>query len=225
MLSGQIGSHRLKYDRQVVLGLHVKSFDEVVDKSVRKLYNRAKGSGIPCDMVFWFESPDWTKKLQYKREIFSALTPRSRLYVVGHGNWKTKTIAGYDAKMVAMLLAKAFQLKTVSLINVASCAAGLGSKSDDSTDLALENSTASFVEELHRLLGKEYSIYTRVHGYNRILNVVERVNDHRVFKATQDSRDSEWEWRRAGSKILWYWEGGEQKKKFVQYPELELHSS
>src|SRR5262249_35440146 len=115
MLSGQIGSHRRKYDRQVVLGLHVRNFDEVVDKSVRRLYDRAKGSGIPCDMVFWFECPDWTKRLQYKRQIFSSLTPRSRLYIVGHGNWKNKTIAGYDAKTVAILLAKAFQLKTVGL--------------------------------------------------------------------------------------------------------------
>jgi hypothetical protein len=217
-MSGQLGGHA-KYDRQVVLGLHVKSFDLAIDVSVRGLYEKAKGAGIPCDMVFWFESPDWKEKLEYKTKIFSALTWHSRLYIVGHGDWKNHTVAGYDAKKVANLIVNVFQLKAVGLINVAACSGGSGSKPDDAGGVALENSSASFAEAFHRLLGTKHGIYTWVHAYNRIVALRGRKTDRRIYKVTKDADDPLGYWHRAGGKILWYWEGGQQKKMFVNYPE------
>jgi hypothetical protein len=162
-----------------------------------------------------------------------------RLYLRGHGIWENKTLGGWSPQQVAQLLLEA-NLTKVDLISVTGCnlarnvAIGDETKrvtpSDkesivDAREGLLKESVNSFAGELHRLLkslncklyGRTY--YVNVAGAKSIpnqLSLLYRKHGPGI-KATSPTISGGELRQRPFSKILFYWEGGEQKWKWVEY--------
>lgn len=81
---------------------------------------------------------------------------RSRVYLIGHGDWRAKTLAGHSPTEVALFLRMA-QMPRVKLISIVACSLGAGPIEDAdlrlrtaSHDHRIQNSARSFGAEFYK---------------------------------------------------------------------------
>lgn len=81
---------------------------------------------------------------------------RSRVYLVGHGNWRARTLAGHTPSELTLFLRQA-QMPRVKLISIVACSLGAGPMEDAdlrirtaSHDHRIENSARSFGAEFYK---------------------------------------------------------------------------
>jgi hypothetical protein len=145
---------------------------------------------------------------------------RSRLVLFAHGDPTTTRVADRTGRRMATLLVDRFGLRKVTRISVLACCAG-----GDSTDafpgawyLQIP-SVKCFAQEFHEFLGRQKGVYTQVTARTGI--VKSKDDGRRVVwfpnepGAGPTSGNGEWKHKAPGTKLLWYWEMGQQRVKEV----------
>ncbi|MCI0699991.1 MAG: C80 family cysteine peptidase [Planctomycetia bacterium] len=136
------------------------------------------------------------------------LDKHSRLYLIGHGNWKAQTLGGDTADTWATTLVNG-GLPQIKLVSVTGCQAGRDLGSAD--DLRVLSSADSFASKLHAKLG---ALGVKVDLYARAYKVRIRSGGQGQVRG---SKTTEGTYQRANSKILFTWEGAKQVRKWVDY--------
>jgi hypothetical protein len=159
------------YDSQVIINLLTGTTDGAIASGTAALHKKfkqdAKTNGYPAQIV--------TLKLSDKVALLNGgesatdelgqtvslaqaivgITSDTRLYIRGHGDWQTQTVAGWTRPEVAQLLAVR-GLIAGTLINVTACNAGKDSNASGTTRVT--SSMDSFAAQLHRSLKTPHNL-------------------------------------------------------------------
>lgn len=138
----------------------------------------------------------------------SPLTGRSRIYLIGHGSWKNQTLGGDTPQTWVTTLVEG-GIPAVDLISITGCQAGRDAGSSD--DMRVTEGANSFASQFHQLLG-DAGIKVKV--YARAYKVRIRSGG---AQGSVGQKFTEGVHHRERSKILFYWEGGQQRRKWVDY--------
>lgn len=100
---------------------------------------------------------------KHLRAELAKLTPASRLYLEGHGYWKTHKLGEWGPEEVADLLVDCGS-KPVAVISIMACELAKARKHADHQveGTAIENSMNSFAQRFHYLLGFKYRLFVPV---------------------------------------------------------------
>lgn len=162
--------------------------------------------------------PDAAAKRKALGEALGELTEKSRLYIIGHGNWKTQTVGEVGpVKWADTLYLNG--LEKVAVISLVSCNAGrdLGS----AADVRINNSANSFASEFHKQLG-ELGLKTVVHARVYKAAVLESGAD--TGRKVTEQKDVQIH-QRPNSKVKFWWAGDTQKRDTVIYATNEDQGS
>lgn len=159
--------------------------------------------------------PERPAKMAALSNAIRPLTAESRLYVRGHGSWQSQTVGGVDAQTWAKTLLDA-GLPRVRLISIGACQAGRDLGTSDACRIL--NSADSFASKFHAFL-REMAQYELI-VYARIYAV-------RVRSGTQGGAsigqkhtggpEIGSENKRPKSKLRFSWNGGRQRREWVDY--------
>jgi hypothetical protein len=150
-----------RMDSQLIVRvLRGNAEDRVIIDGAHAINDKAKARGLRSSVVTF---PDLlrddvrTDELNRKRKNelsmqLPLLTPESRLYIFGHGDWRFKTVGGVTAQVMARVL-RADGLRSVELVSIISCF-GAGHGADAASKL-VAFSTETFASEFHKCLGAD----------------------------------------------------------------------
>lgn len=183
----------------------------------------AKTPPLPTETVLYPRNPSRLAK-QYKlAAAIQKLDAKSRVYIIGHGDWGNKTLGGIGGvDWATMLIARGFSQQKAKLISVTGCNCARDIGTGDEVRVA--ESANSFASEFHAELGRRH---VKLPVYARVYNVRIRSGHHggqaRGQKSTRDGTGA-LAHQRAASKVLFCWEDGVQCRKFVDYDNDDMDS-
>jgi hypothetical protein len=156
-----------KYDRQVIVQL---GFEAEVTQGAVALNKYGKDRGIPSEIVAVRRAMNGTEfdilDVAKLTQALKGLSPNSRVYLQGHGNWMMQHLASYTADQVAGLLISC-GLPAVKLISILGCQCGRDLGTADNARIG--DSMNSFGSKFHKALNDKGGL--RVNVYARIFNV------------------------------------------------------
>jgi hypothetical protein len=169
------------------------------------------------------------------RQAVARLTPQSRLYIDGHGDWENQKIGCWDAFEVVELLVRAGLVgpeKAVKLVSITSCFMGRGPSESKHDDVLLDLSAKCFATELHRNLKVMAAIQTVVHARTAPACTIGPRDGlppemrGRKGVATANAAKTNYRWdvsqrHRPHSKKKFYWEGDKQCCCYIDYEKKE----
>ena len=234
------------YDRQLILAALTGTEDHVIKNGADALKYKAdrEDKVFTIDNIqFKVRKNGQVDKYDQEdiKECIKDLKGKCRLYICGHGNWQNQLVGGWDGHTWALVL-KLWGLETIDLISVVGCNSARGADAAPGAlavdEFRLDHSVGSFGAIFHQELAKTHNlpnipnekrIETRVRA--RILTVstateagVNKAPEEHVGKKVTSERLSVDEknygpsiYKRPNSKIEFYWENGQQRKKFVEY--------
>src|SRR5262249_15663733 len=135
----------------------------------------------------------------------------SRLVLFAHGN--DVRVANRTGVQMAQLLTDRFGLRKVTRISILSCCAG--------GEMPIVPGAKCFAQEVHEFLGRKKGVYAQVNA--RTAEVNSEADGRRVVwvpnvpGAGPETKNGAYKHQPPGSKLLWYWECGEQKVIPVVY--------
>jgi hypothetical protein len=201
------GSKNKNYNNQIILEFNPDSIitdntstllkNGLITKSINTQYYVIKGESGKCpkdtlgDMTLWAPMADG--------EI--------RIYVRGHGDWKSQTIGGWKASDVGDLIGACQYGGHVKTVSVTGCNLGRDKNSADATRVM--NSADSFGAQLHSYLWKPLKIKTVL--YARVFNVSFDPDGTKFTRPEGGVRQH----RRAHSKIRYCWNGDTQYREWA----------
>jgi hypothetical protein len=220
-----------KYDRQVIVRLAtgitkkngMTTDGSEIITSAANLAEKALGERKPAALraghkllptkVVDFPAPgdpNGAAKRKALGEALGELTEMSRLYIIGHGDWKHQAVGEVGAVNWADTLFLN-GLKKVGVISLVSCNAGrdLGS----AADVRINNSADSFASVFHKQLG-EYDIKPVL--FARVYKVVVLNSAPETGRKAVEQKDQQIR-RRQNSKLKFWWDGDTQKRETVVY--------
>lgn len=194
------GKHDNKYDRQLCVSLLNGCGDLYVRQSAIRMSDvfgsgTRKGQSPIAEVGLgeWKPSPDCDTGFDggdvdiLRLEMAGSTPPvksvartpplsaKSRVYLLGHGNWASTRLGSWDAEAVAGLLAKC-NLPSGCLVSVLGCRSGGDPGVDWSTSIGSviglsERSIASFAGSLHFLLNDTYGIKVKLRARCALVHV------------------------------------------------------
>lgn len=206
------------YDRQLIV--KVES-DKITNTGALELNYLANQRGIPSHIVGVERTSSGRfnqRALGVLRERLAELTPQSRVYLDGHGDWQEQKLGDFTAEEVADLLVDN-GMPMVKVVSVLGCESGRDLGTSNTARTA--HSMNSFASELHRLLkekgGLEVVLYARTHS-THVATSEDADRRRYIGHKYTFGDDDEWEGyteghRRANSKLRFFWEGGEQRRE------------
>jgi Peptidase C80 family len=219
------------YD-QVIIQFLTGTKDDVITDSSAALAKKAKAKGLATTVVtischaVGIEGEVTDKgAADSLKNALAKLTGSSRLYVSGHGSWKSQMVGGVYARQVAQVL-KRYGLRYVGRVSVVSCEAGYGpgGPSDaftsgkprvgpDARQTAVACSAGSFGEELLVQLKEFCQIETVV--YARLGNATTLASGRKEVDLAGEKE--QWVHHAANTKMRFYWLGGQPVREPVLY--------
>jgi hypothetical protein len=223
------------YDRQLIVSLLDGGGDDEIAARAGALDAKARGKGLGTEVVAVGPGPgpgeafdaggvdELGRAILGRRSVPAPLTRASRVYLVGRGDWRARTLAGHDADAVADLLAGRGlpAVKVISLV-----ADELGRDPGTGDDEPISDAMDSFAAEFHRRLkerhGIEAVVQARVYP-TRVVGVdVEPSGDARpndvgrklTLAPGEGGPDVQGVHRRPRSKLRFSWEGGIQVREW-----------
>jgi hypothetical protein len=152
------------------------------------------------------------------------MATRSRLVLFAHGDATTTRVADRTGAPMARLLTDRLGLRKVTRISLVSCFAG-GDSSDSMPGawyFQQSSDVKCFAQKFHEYLGRMRNVYTQVTARTGIMKSDEAVNNGRRLVwfpneagAGPETKQGEWKHKAPGTKLLWYWESGQQRVKQV----------
>jgi hypothetical protein len=167
-------------------------------------------------------APEWNwDALEKLRAALGKLTRWSRVYIVGHGDWRSQCVGDYDGKLVAHLLWNC-GMPQIDHITVAACSAarttaddGTGSTAGSAREGSVRNSSESFTANLHYYLGKSHKLKLPVYGYTFSLSTYKVGDKDAGRKLTTPDSAQVGAHRLPHSKKKYYWKGSKQMWEWV----------
>jgi hypothetical protein len=153
---------------------------------------------------------------KHLRAELAKLTPASRLYLEGHGYWKTQKLGEWGAEEVADLLVEC-GLKQVAVISIMACEAAKAQKhtGHEVVGTAVENTLNSFAYQFHFLLAFKHQLFVPVHARLRVVTTTPAGT--KVVR-----KNGQWCVHQPRSKVRFDWgPTGGQQISYVDYAELE----
>jgi hypothetical protein len=155
------------YDRQVIVQL---GFEAEVTQGAVALNKYGNARGIPSEIVAVHRSENGpgfnSSDLANLAQALKRLSPKSRVYLQGHGSWMMQHLASYTADQVAGLLISC-GLPAVKVISILGCQCGRDLGTSD--EVRVGASMDSFGSKFHKALYDKGGV--RVIVYARIFNV------------------------------------------------------
>lgn len=161
---------RRKYDRQLIVGLLEDAADAVTVQQSTDLDAKDRDEPLPSEVVFvppnsamHSASPDdacliiLRQALRGKLQVPQRVSSQSRLYLVGRGDWRARTLSGWTAAQTAALLGQA-GTPAVRVISVVADELGRDLAGAHATDL--REPADSFAAQLHAALREHHGIET-----------------------------------------------------------------
>jgi len=212
-----------KYDRQLILRFMNGSKHDIDTRVVADALNRKaianslKSHRFTVPTVY--ASVGVAEKIKANvhrwaelKRVLPMLTRQSRLYLVGHGDWRSQTLGELGPSITASMLAQNLP-NGVGVISIVAC--GLGADSDASNTVRVSHSINSFAGTFHGELGR-LKCYTQV--YARIWNVVlddPEDDDPNVGRKSVQRVGWREQHRMPNSKFRFFWNGDQQMREFV----------
>jgi hypothetical protein len=220
-----------KYDRQVIVRVFtgIAADDQVIIDGAINLQKRAHGTHKPPGLqkanevlttviVDYPAGADLEEKTTKLEQAFGKLTKKSRLYILGHGDWRAQTVGGVTALYCAATLAAA-KLPNVKIISLVSCNAGR----DQSTasDVRIAESANSFASKFHREIksfaGVTADLYARVYKVG-VLSQGQGTGQKITGRGSrQKDQVKYFPKHKDNSKLRFFWDGDVQKREWVFY--------
>jgi hypothetical protein len=217
-------------DRQVLVTFLTGRGDQsVLDNSeaLQEKYFQSQGDnfvkGSTDRILFDATAPwDWNwDALRQLRAALGKLTRWSRVYIVGHGDWRSQCVGDYDGKLVAHLLWNN-GLPQIDHITVVACSGarttaddGTGSSAGSAREGRVRNSNESFTANLHYYLGSSHKIKLVVYGYTFSVSTYKLGDKDVGQKLTTPDGAQVGAHRRPHSKKKYYWKGSKQMWEWV----------
>jgi hypothetical protein len=215
-----------KYDRQLVIGLLNGPADALTPRQAEDLDAKQRKAPLASAVVLIPAGADSTgassagaeaeaalrRELRGEGEAPLPLSARSRLYLIGHGDWRRQTLSGWNAERIADLLVRA-GLTAVRVISVVADELGRDRTGVEPADL--HEPPDSFASQLHASLLHRHGIATVVMA--RVYpTIVVGEGAARGTKRTLDANDASksGEHHRPHSKLRFSWEDGVQRREW-----------
>lgn len=207
-----IGGHE-KYGGQLILQFNP---DATISNGTEGMAKKAKAKGLTCAVVTVAGRDGTITELEKKKVKFalSMLFPPIRLYIRGHGGWKSQKIGGWSAAQVAELLKKS-DLPQVLTVSVTGCQLGRDMASDSDAH-RVQHSIDSFGSQLHQLIKDECGIKTNLHA--RIYKVGTygpKEGSEAKMGRKGAFGPSGFKLKQPQSKLVFYWDGETQRRKWA----------
>ncbi|RKG57191.1 hypothetical protein D7X30_20855 [Corallococcus sp. AB011P] len=189
-----------RYDRQLVVKFTNTSNYKPVDDAGTALHNKAQSKGLPSDIIEL--DPQAGSISQELNQKFGALTNKSRLYLVGHG--QGTTVQGVNAFNLAYAVVHTWGAKAALRVTLVSCKAGE----------KVDTESVNFAKDFHNYLWKPCRLATEVAAYTRSVSVataefakhkgMPHLEGRKAFYLDNDNID--WMVNDADQvKVVWYW--------------------
>ena len=158
-----------RVDRQVIIQLepHI-----LIGVNASVLNEASEAKGVPSQVVKLRPgTPLDTGERRFNyadivglKIAFRKLTSDSRVYLQGHGDWRSQTLSGYTGEQVAAMLVLA-EMPAIWVVSVLGCS--LGRDTGAAGDARLATSMNSFASKLHYALlrpgGRDVCVHARVY--------------------------------------------------------------
>lgn len=207
------------YDRNLILVFLDGSDAPDLNAQARALQAKSESGGRPAAIASVRFDRDTSSfeaaELTPLRKAIGELTTESRLYLLGKGDWRLRTLGMASAEQVADLLGAA-RLRDVKTLSIVSDALGRDVQPLES-DVVPEISD-SFAAQLHRRLRERYNVCTTVHA--RVSRVVVSTDPATLGRKrtanAEDELDSPTEGHhRQHSKLRFFWKDGRQERDWA----------
>ena len=215
-----------EYDRQLIVGLLTGPADAITPRQAADLAAKQRAAPLPSAVVLIAAGAAATDKpavtgeaalrqaLCGEGEVPLPVSGRSRLYLVGHGDWRLQTLSGWTAERTADLLARS-GLTAVRVISLVADELGRDHGSTSASDL--REPPDSFAARLHAALlhrhGIETVLMARVYP-----TIVVGEEPARGTKRTLDADDDAGDGvhHRPHSKLRFSWRDGMQRREWSE---------
>ncbi|HLZ98774.1 MAG TPA: hypothetical protein VKP66_12625 [Steroidobacteraceae bacterium] len=217
---------RRKYDRQLIVGLLQDAADAVTVQQSTDLDAKHRDEPLPSEVVFvppntaHGASPDdacptLRQALRGELQVPQCVSRQSRLYLVGRGDWRARTLSGWTAAQTAALLGQA-GTPAVRVISVVADELGRDLASTHATDL--REPADSFAAQLHAALREHHGIETVLLArvYRTLVVGASEAPRARGTKlsVTVDETVPDEAHHRPHSKLRFFWKDGTQRREW-----------
>lgn len=153
-----------RYDRQLIVALPANPSDDDTLRQAMALDAKARARALPSEVVALAPAAELPpavllQAMAGRGTVTLAMTPASRLYLVGVGDAQARSLSGRNGEAVADLLAAA-GLADVAVISIVADGAG----SDPDVGDPISPQSSSFASRMHRHLLRAHGIDTTVHA-------------------------------------------------------------
>lgn len=209
-----------KYDRQLVVQFLTGVGDETIlnsSEALSEAFIELKGGErvAAIGTVQLGVEPGTGQYWAPLTERMAKMTAQSRIYLNGHGDWKSQTLGGFTPKQVAQILVSA-GLTNVQTICITAC--GLGR--ERASGLVF-TSVSSFASKFHLRLNEKHNIKCEVHAYTTDMGVFGPNNAKKLMAKTANAEllfgrkyqdvFGEATWHAPYSKRILTWAGDKQQ--------------
>ena len=225
-----------KYDRQLIIVFLAGGGEETIISENAKLLNgKQREEALASEIVpvktgsaltleggsEGFDANDVAqlqKAIKGELAVNQAVTPKSRIYLQGHGSWASQKLACWNAVSVARLL-KHVGMPAVDNLNVLGCE--LARDAGTPHDARISNSIDSFASHLHRRLREPEGLIVTLFARPYRVGVAgpDQVDDTfywgRKLTANENDINQGTVHHRPGSKYKFFWEGTTQRRECV----------
>ncbi|MBC7844004.1 MAG: hypothetical protein H7099_16910 [Gemmatimonadaceae bacterium] len=226
-----MGFFKDAYSNQLIVSSSANALTNDMKKLRDMLTLKAERSGlrtacVELDIVAGSNSVD----VYQTKALTKALTTvdrQSRLYILGHGDWKSQTVGGLNAEIWATRLIKCGLVVAPKIISIVGCNAGRDLKAEISCRVA--QSLNSFASQLHlklkdpggletMLFARPYTI--RAHYERGKEGKTTHRYDGNAPKPVLEKKDGELP-HGEQRKLCFCWVDGQQARKWVVYGQKE----
>jgi len=149
-----------KYDRQLIVALLDGPTDTITPQQAEDLNAKQRKAPVPSEaVVLGADDAALRRAMRGEGEVPLPVSARSRLYLLGRGDWRRQTLSGWSAERVADLLVRC-GLTAARVISVVADELGRDSGSDTAGDL--REPPDSFAARLHAALARSHGIETEL---------------------------------------------------------------
>jgi hypothetical protein len=209
---------RSEYDRQLIVGLLQGPADAVTTRQAADLDAKRRDEPLPSEVVLVSSRAvpaSLRQALRGELTVPQPVSGRSRLYLVGHGDWHARTLSGWSAAEIADLLARA-GMPPVHVVSVVADELGRDLASTRATDL--REPPDSFAAQLHATLRERHGIETVLMArvYRTVVVGAADTPHARGTKLTlaTDEAAAGPAHHRPRSKLRFFWRDGAQQREW-----------
>jgi hypothetical protein len=192
------------------VGLEAKAGNKHMESATVWVNLREKSEG--------FYHPLEPTSSEQLRAGLQGLTNESRLYILGHGDWKSQRVGELSGRTMARLLFD-HGLRNARVISVVACEAG---RDKGANDHRLAETADSFASHFHLALCTEFDLYIDVVARTREVTALPAGYGENVGRKVTMGDDGVARHKTTNSKVRFRWQNG-QVRDIVQYQDTSLY--